>query len=77
MICSSVKREGRTLLKSGGGSGSQVISLLGVPEEQALAMVLVVEAANLLSVAGIGAVALWSQGVAISDMRAEAASRRG
>lgn len=57
--------------------GLFVLGLLGVPEEQALAMVLVVEAANLLSVAGIGALALWGQGVAISDVRAEAAMRRG
>ncbi|MDZ4365439.1 MAG: lysylphosphatidylglycerol synthase transmembrane domain-containing protein [Afipia sp.] len=52
-----------------------VLALLGVPEEQALAMVLVVEAANLLSVTGIGALALWSQGIAISAVRAEAAAR--
>lgn len=51
-----------------------VLRLLGVPEEQALAMVLVVEASNLLSVASIGALALWIQGIAISDVQAAAAS---
>lgn len=35
-----------------------VLRLLGVPEEKALAMVLVVEAANLLSVASIGSLTL-------------------
>ena len=46
------------------------LNLLGVPSEQALAMVLVVEASNLLSVAGVGAVALWSQGIGIAEIRA-------
>ena len=52
-----------------------VLNLLGVADEQALAMVLVVEASNLLSVAVVGAFSLWRQGVAISDVRAEARSR--
>lgn len=46
------------------------LGLFGVPEEQALAMVLVVEAANLLSVGGIGAFSLWRQGVALAELRA-------
>lgn len=45
------------------------LRLLGVPEEEALAMALVVQAANLLAVAGVGALALWSQGVALSEAR--------
>lgn len=45
------------------------LGLFGVSEERALAMVLMVEAANLLSVAGIGAFALWRQGVALGDLR--------
>ena len=49
-----------------------VLNVLGVQSEEALAMVLVVEAANLLSVAVVGALALWSQGVALSDVRAAA-----
>jgi glycosyltransferase 2 family protein len=56
------------------------LRLFGVGEEQALAMVLVVEAANLLSVAGVGAFALWRQGVALADLRtvgADNAARRG
>jgi uncharacterized membrane protein YbhN (UPF0104 family) len=45
------------------------LALLGIGEERALAMVLIVMAANLLSVAGIGAFALWRQGVALADLR--------
>ncbi len=48
-----------------------VLSLLGVPKEQALPMALIVEVSNLLSVAGIGALALWVQGIALSQLRAE------
>ncbi len=46
------------------------LGLFGVPEEKALAMALIVEAANLLSVTSIGAIALWRQGVVLSDLRA-------
>ncbi len=53
------------------------LGLFGVPEEQALAMVLVVQAATLLSVAAIGALALWRQGVALSDLRAAGGARAG
>lgn len=45
------------------------LALLGVPQEEALAMALIVQAANLLSVAAIGAIALWLQGVALADVR--------
>lgn len=45
------------------------LRLFGVEEEQALAMVLIVEAANLLSIAGIGALSLWWQGVELGDLR--------
>ncbi len=45
------------------------LGLFGVEEEKALAMVLIVEAANLLSIAGIGALALWGQGIALGDLR--------
>ena len=40
-------------------------------------MALIVEASNLLSVAGIGAFALWRQGLALADLRtgAENAAR--
>jgi hypothetical protein len=37
-------------------------------------MVLVVQGASLLSVAGIGTLALWQQGVALSDVRAARAA---
>jgi len=37
-------------------------------------MVLVVQGACLLSVAGIGALALWQQGVALSELRANGAA---
>lgn len=46
------------------------LGLLGVPEEQALAMALIVQGASLLTVAGIGVLALWWQGVALGDLRA-------
>jgi len=45
------------------------LGLLEVPEEEALAMSLIVQASNLLSVACVGAVALWLQGVALADVR--------
>lgn len=53
------------------------LGLFGVPEEEALAMVLVVQAASLLSVASIGAFTLWRQGVAFSDLRAAGADHGG
>ena len=50
--------------------GIFALGLFGVGEETALAMVLIVEAANLLSVASVGALSLWRQGVALSELRA-------
>jgi hypothetical protein len=50
--------------------GIFALGLFGVSEERALAMVLLVQGASLLSVVGIGTLALWQQGVALSDMRA-------
>ena len=49
--------------------GVFVLGLFGVAAEQALVMVLMVEAASLISVAAIGAVSLWAQGVALADLR--------
>ena len=49
--------------------GIFVLALLGVPNEQALAMVLVVEAAHLLSVAAIGTLSLWWQGISMTELR--------
>jgi uncharacterized membrane protein YbhN (UPF0104 family) len=54
--------------------GIFALGLFGVSEERALAMVLVVQGASLLSVAGIGTLALWQQGVALSDVRAARAA---
>ncbi len=45
------------------------LDLLGVAQEQALAMVLVVQFASLLTVAGVGALALWRSGVRLDDLR--------
>ena len=45
------------------------LDLLGVAEEQALAMVLVVQLSSTLTVASIGALALWWNGIALSDLR--------
>lgn len=50
-------------------AGVFALRLFGVPEEEALAMALVIQTANILSVAGVGAVALWAQGVALSEVR--------
>lgn len=44
------------------------LELLGVAEEQALAMALVVQTASMLTVTAIGAVALWRSGVALDDL---------
>jgi hypothetical protein len=49
--------------------GIFVLGLMDVPKEQALAMVLVVEAANLLSIAAIGALSIWWQGIALAELR--------
>ncbi len=38
-------------------------------EEQALAMVTVVQIASLLTIAGIGAFALWRSGIALGELR--------
>lgn len=46
------------------------LGLFGVPEAGALAQVLVVQAASVTSVAVVGALALWRQGVALADLRA-------
>lgn len=45
------------------------LELLGVAEEQALAMALLVQAASMLTVTAIGAVAFWRSGVALDDLR--------
>jgi glycosyltransferase 2 family protein len=45
------------------------LGLFGVPQEEALAMSLIVQASNLLSIACVGAFALWLQGVALADVR--------
>lgn len=44
------------------------LGLFGVSEEQALAMVLVVQIGSLSTVAAIGAFALWREGVTIGDL---------
>ena len=54
--------------------GIFALGLFGVSEERALAMVLLVQGASLLSVAGIGTLALWQQGVALSEVRAAGAA---
>jgi hypothetical protein len=45
------------------------LDLFQVPKEQALAMALVVQAGNLLTVAGLGGLGLWLQGVGLGDLR--------
>ena len=45
------------------------LDLLGVPEEQALVMVLLVQFSSLFAVASIGAFALWRSGIALDELR--------
>ncbi len=54
-----------------------VLGLFGVSGEMALAMVLVVQAATILTMAIIGAFALWRQGVALSELRTSVAEQAG
>lgn len=49
--------------------GVFALALLGVEPEQALAMVLIVEASNLLSIAAVGGISLWWQGLELRDFR--------
>ena len=49
--------------------GVFALDLLGVAEEQSLAMVLLVHFASLMTISTIGAFALWRNGVAIADLR--------
>ena len=53
--------------------GVFVLGLFGVAAEPALVMVLVVEMTSLLSVAAVGTISLWSQGVALGEVRRVAA----
>lgn len=49
--------------------GVFALGLFGVPPEQALAMVLMVEMANILSISAVGSVSLLLQGVALREIR--------
>jgi glycosyltransferase 2 family protein len=51
------------------------LELVGVPKEQALAMVLIVQGINLLTVMGTGILALWSHGIPLSELRGKVSSR--
>jgi len=44
------------------------LDLLGVPDEQALVMVLLVQFSSLLATASIGAFALWRSGIALDEL---------
>lgn len=46
-----------------------VLDLLGIAEEPALAMVVVVHAATILTVAGVGAFSFWRNGITIGELR--------
>ncbi len=52
------------------------LDLLGVPDEQALVMVLLVQVSSLLAVASIGAFALWRSGIALDELRLAKGKRR-
>jgi hypothetical protein len=45
------------------------LGLLGVPEEQALVMALIVQSSDLLTFAGIGVLVLWRHGVTLTELR--------
>jgi hypothetical protein len=45
------------------------LDLFQVPKEQAFAMALVVQAGNLLTVASLGGLCLWLQGIGLGDLR--------
>jgi len=45
------------------------LDLLGVPEEEALSMVLLVQVSSLLAIVSIGAFALWWSGIALDELR--------
>ena len=49
--------------------GIFALDLLGVPEEQALAMVLIVQFSSIAVVSGVGAFALWRSGIALDQFR--------
>ncbi len=49
--------------------GVFALGLFGVSTEQALVMVLIVETSSLLSIATVGAISLWAQGVVLADVR--------
>lgn len=49
--------------------GVFALGLFGIGSEQALVMVLMVEAWNLICVAAVGAMSLWAQGVALGELR--------
>ena len=44
------------------------LDLLGIPEEQGLAMVLLVHVSTLVTISSVGAVALWRNGIAIGEL---------
>lgn len=49
------------------------LKLMGVEEEKALAMALIVETSHLLSTAAVGSLSLWWQGLKIGEVRRNAA----
>ena len=55
--------------------GVVALGLFGVEEEQALAMVLIVEASSLLSIALIGSLSLWWQGLELGELRRTAGEK--
>jgi glycosyltransferase 2 family protein len=46
------------------------LGLFGMPKEQALAMALIVQGSSLLTVASLGGIVLWLQGIGTRDLRA-------
>ena len=46
------------------------LGLFGVPKEEALAMALIVQGSTLFTVASLGGIVLWLQGIGTADLRA-------
>ncbi len=51
------------------GGAIFALDLLGVPKEEALSMVLLVQVSSLLAIVSIGAFALWRSGITLDELR--------
>ena len=56
--------------------GVFALGLFSVTPEPTLAMLMIVEMANILSIAGVGAISPWAQCIVLRDLRAAKGARR-